>query len=162
GAVVHALDALKTDEPFFALNGDILTDLDLTAMLAFHRERGAKATIALHHVDDARPFGLVDLEPDGRVLRFSEKPLDPIPGDVTARTYLLDPEALRRWEGGANISIEREIFPTLIAEGLPVYGSPSDAYWLDLGTPQNYLQAHFDLFEGKVHCVTYDAPWIDA
>ena len=73
GAIVNALAALG-DEPFFALNGDILTDLDLTAMLAFHRERGADATIALHHVEDARAFGLVLTGADGRVEEFREKP----------------------------------------------------------------------------------------
>jgi mannose-1-phosphate guanylyltransferase len=160
GAVVHALAALKADGPFFALNGDILTDLDLTAMLAFHREHAASATIALHHVTDARPFGLVDLGPDGRVREFREKPEQLVPGDVNAGTYLLEPDALADWPVGRNTSIEREIFPGIIASGRPVYGMVADAYWLDLGTPENYLQAHFDMIEGKVHGVRYDAPWI--
>ena len=99
GAIVNALDRLG-DEPFFALNGDILTDLDLTAMLAFHRDREAAVTIALHHVEDARAFGLVATEPDGRVLEFREKPQDAIPGDINAGTYLLDPEALGGWPAG--------------------------------------------------------------
>lgn len=159
GAIVNALDRLG-DEPFFALNGDILTDLDLTAMLAFHRARGASVTIALHHVEDARAFGLVATDPDGRVRAFREKPEEPIPGDINAGTYLLDPEALRTWEPGVNRSIEREIFPAVIESGRPVYGFPSDAYWLDLGTPEKYRQAHFDMIEGKVHDVSYTAPWV--
>ncbi len=159
GAIVNALDQLGT-EPFFALNGDILTDLDLTTMLAKHREHGAAATIALHRVDDARPFGLVITDADGRVEEFREKPADLIPGEINAGTYLIDPSALDRWEPGEASSIEREVFPAIIASGSPVYGFPSDAYWLDLGTPENYLQAHFDMLEGKVHDVTYAAPWV--
>ena len=159
GAIVNALGHLGT-EPFFALNGDILTDLDLTTMLAQHREHGAAATIALHHVDDARAFGLVITDADGRVKEFREKPADLIPGEINAGTYLIDPSALVRWEPGVAASIEREVFPAVIASGCPVYGFPSDAYWLDLGTPENYLQAHFDMLEGKVHDVTYAAPWV--
>jgi mannose-1-phosphate guanylyltransferase len=150
GAIVNALGSLD-DEPFFALNGDILTDLDLTAMLAFHRDRGAKATIALTHVEDARPFGLVPTEANGRVVEFREKPTELVPGDINAGTYVLETSALRAWRPGDNLSIERAVFPALIADGEPVYGYLSDAYWLDLGTPEKYLQAHFDILEGRVH-----------
>ncbi len=159
GAIVNALDRVGR-EPFFALNGDILTDLDLTAMRAFHDERAAAVTIALHRVEDARAFGLVDTEEDGRVVAFREKPADAIPGQINAGTYLLDPAALAPWTAGATISIEREIFPAVIEAGHPVYGFANEAYWLDLGTPEKYLQAHFDMIEGKVHDVTYAAPWI--
>jgi mannose-1-phosphate guanylyltransferase len=162
GAVVSALGAMD-DEPVFALNGDILTDLDLIAMLAFHRERGAAATIALHHVDDARPFGLVPTEADGRVREFREKPAELVPGDINAGTYVLDPTVLREWPVGTMLSIEREIFPAIIASGRPVYGFLSDAYWLDLGTPEKYLQAHFDILEGRVGFEpTYPAPYVAA
>ncbi len=150
GAIVNALALLERDEPFLALNGDILTDLDLTAMVAFHRERGAAATIALTHVEDARPFGLVPTERDGRVLEFREKPAELVPGDINAGTYVLEPSALDGWAVGENVSIERQIFPDLIAAGRPVYGFLSDAYWLDLGTPEKYLQAHFDILAGRV------------
>ncbi len=149
GAILNALEVLG-DEPFLALNGDILTDLDLGAMVERHRERGAAATIALTHVEDARPYGLVLTDADGRVLEFREKPTEPVPGDVNAGTYVLDPPALRAFPVGAPVSIEREIFPRLIAEGLPVYGFLSEAYWLDLGTPAQYLRAHADLLAGRV------------
>lgn len=162
GAIVHALAALGDDGAFLALNGDILTDLDLTAMVAFHRERGAAATIALTRVADARPFGLVPTEGDGRVLEFREKPTDPIPGDVNAGTYVLEPAALRAWPVGEPRSIERDIFPSLIATGLPVYGYRSDAYWLDLGTPAQYLRAHADILDGKVASIAAPAgPAVD-
>lgn len=149
GAIVSAIEHMG-EGPFLALNGDILTDLDLTAMVRFHRDRGSLATIALHHVEDARPFGLVLTEPDGRVIEFREKPTEPMPGDVNAGTYVLEPPALEGWARGETISIERQIFPALIASGSPVHGFLSDAYWLDLGTPENYLRAHFDILEGKV------------
>jgi mannose-1-phosphate guanylyltransferase len=150
GAIVHALGILRGDEPFFALNGDILTDLDLTAMLALHRERAAAATIALTRVADARPYGLVPTEGDGRVIEFREKPAEPVPGEINAGTYLLEPSALAGWEPGRAVSIEREIFPELIAAGAPVYGFVSDAYWIDLGTPEQYLRAHADILDGRV------------
>jgi mannose-1-phosphate guanylyltransferase len=161
GAIVNALGYLD-DEPFLALNGDILTDLDLTAMVAFHRERGSVATIALTHVEDARPFGLVPTGPDGRVIEFREKPAEPIPGDINAGTYVLEPSALRAWPVGENVSIERQIFPSLVAGGRPLYGFLSEAYWLDLGTPEKYLQAHFDILEGRVRDEpAYAAPHVD-
>ena len=153
GAIVNALKRVSSrrrDEPFLALNGDILTDLVLTAMMRRHVEAGAAATIALAHVDDARPFGLVPMEPDGRVIEFREKPSELMPGDINAGTYVLRPSALGAWEAGANVSIEREIFPALIEDGLPVYGFVSEAYWMDLGTPEQYLRAHFDILDGKV------------
>ena len=146
------------DEPFFALNGDICTDLDLSAMLAFHHAHDAAATIALHHVEDARAFGLVATAADGRIGAFREKPEEAIPGDVNAGTYLLTPAALRRWPAETELSIERDVFPALIEEGVPVYGFDAHAYWMDLGTPDKYLQAHFDLLAGKVQGAEYAAP----
>ena len=162
GAIVNALEALDTDEPFFALNGDILTDLDLSEMLARHRDRGAVATIALTHVEDARPYGLVPMDGEGRVLEFREKPAELVPGDINAGTYVLEPSALEGWARGENVSIERQIFPALIAEGRLLAGFVSDAYWMDLGTPQAYLQAQFDLLDGRVagH-PSYASPFVD-
>jgi len=159
GAIVNALGHVG-DEPFFALNGDILTDLDLTAMLEAHRSRGAAVSIALHHVEDARAFGLVDRDDDGRVVAFREKPVELVPGDVNAGTYLLDPRVLAPWTADRAISIEREIFPAVIEAGHPVAGFLAEAYWIDLGTPEKYLQAHFDLLEGRVVGVEYPAPWV--
>ncbi len=159
GAIVHVLDRLD-DEPFVALNGDILTDLDLTAMIASHRESGAVVTIALHDVDDARPFGLIATDAGGRITAFREKPADPVPGGINAGTYVLDPGTLRAWRPGAATSIERQIFPTLIEAGAKLVGFRSDSYWLDLGTPERYLQAHFDLLAGTVRGISYDAPWL--
>lgn len=160
GAVVGARDLL--DDTFLVCNGDILTDLDLTSMAAFHRERGAAATIALTRVEDARPFGLVDREEDGRVRAFREKPRDPIPGDVNAGTYVLEPRALEGIPRDVPVSIERETFPDLIGRGEPVFGFLAEAYWRDLGTPESYLAAHLDALEGRVRDVRVEAPLLAA
>ena len=159
GAIVNALTYLD-DDAFLVLNGDILTDLDLTALVAFHHERDAAGTIALTPVDDARPYGLVATEPDGRVLEFREKPAELVPGRINAGTYVLEPRALRGWEPGRTISIEREIFPALIERGELLYASVSDAYWMDLGTPERYLQAHFDVLDGRLRGRKFPAPFV--
>lgn len=156
GAIVGALDHI--DRTFLVLNGDVLTDLDLGALLGFHRHRGALATIALTPVDDARPFGLVDTASDGRVLAFREKPADPVPGTINAGTYVLEPAALHGVPRGVMVSIERETFPDLISRGELVYGLPSDAYWRDLGTPAAYLEAHQDALAGRIGGRSYSRP----
>lgn len=159
GAVANAVAAVGLDETFLVLNGDILTDLDLGAMLTLHRERGAAATIALTPVKDARPYGLVDLEGD-RVTAFREKPAEAVPGVVNAGTYALEPSAVSGTPPGM-VSIERETFPELIASGAPVHGFVADAYWMDLGTPEKYLQATFDALRGAVRGLDYESPYID-
>jgi mannose-1-phosphate guanylyltransferase len=158
GAIANALDRLR--ETFLVLNGDILTDLDLEAMVAFHRARDAVATISLAEVDDARPFGLVEADPNGRVGAFREKPTDPVRGRVNTGTYVLEPQALRGVSSTHSVSIETEVFPALIGSKAPVYGFLSDTYWMDLGTPEKYLRATFDALEGRIRGLSYDAPFV--
>jgi len=158
GAIANALGHL--DEAFLVLNGDILTDLDLTALVAFHRERGSVATIAVAPVDDARPYGLVEVDDAGRVAAFREKPADPIPGTVNMGTYVLEPVALRGVSTTRSVSIETEVFPALVESRVPVYGHASDAYWKDLGTPDRYLRATFDALEGRIEGLAYEAPFL--
>jgi mannose-1-phosphate guanylyltransferase len=159
GAVANAARGLE--ESFFVLNGDILTDLDLGALLTHHRRRGATATITLSRVEDARPYGLVTIDQDRRVLEFREKPGERQPGLVNAGTYVLDPSALAGVAMDRAASIEREVFPALIAAGRPVSGFVSDAYWMDLGTPAKYLRATFDALEGRIAGLAYPAPYVD-
>jgi mannose-1-phosphate guanylyltransferase len=161
GAIVSVLDRLG-DEPFLALNGDILTDLDLGAIVARHREREAAVTIALHHVEDARAFGLVETDDGSGITAFREKPPDRVPGDINAGTYVIDPAALRPWPRDTYVWIEGEVFPALIEGGETLVAFRSDAYWLDLGTPAQYLRAHADLLAGRVRGTSYAAPWIAA
>ena len=159
GAVANA--ALGLDETFLVLNGDILTDLDLTAMVARHRETRATATIALTPVQDARPFGLVAMDDDGAVREFREKPEQEVPGLINAGTYVLEPAALAQVPGGRAVSIERETFPALIGSEAPVQGFVSTAYWIDVGTPQKYLRASFDALEGRIGGLAYVAPHVE-
>jgi mannose-1-phosphate guanylyltransferase len=151
GAIAGAIAGVRElDGTFLALNGDILTDMDLVALVEFHRGRDAVATIALHGVEDARPFGLVEAEPDGRVVAFREKPVEPIPGAINAGVYVLEAEALSAVPAGRMVSIERETYPDLIAGGRPVYAVVAPGYWLDLGTPEAYLRAHVDALDGRI------------
>jgi mannose-1-phosphate guanylyltransferase len=159
GAVANAAQGL--DETFLVLNGDILTDLDLSALLAHHRAAGAAATIALDAVDDARPYGLVKLDDEGHVREFVEKPADEVPGLVNAGTYVLEPGAIQGVAIDRPVSIEREVFPGLIASGAILRGFVSKAYWMDLGTPEKYLQATFDALEGRIFGLEYAAPHVD-
>ncbi|MGH2724452.1 MAG: sugar phosphate nucleotidyltransferase [Actinomycetota bacterium] len=156
GAIAGARHLL--DDTFLVLNGDVVTDLDLSALVAVHRDRAAVATVALHRVEDARPYGLVETTPEGRVLAFREKPADPVPGEVNAGTYVLEPRVLDGVPGGVAVSIERETYPALIAAGEPVFALGSDAYWRDLGTPEDYLQAHVDALDGLVAGREYPRP----
>jgi mannose-1-phosphate guanylyltransferase len=158
GAIARARDQL--DDTFLVLNGDVLHALDLDALLAFHRDRGAVATIALKRVDDARPFGLVETGADGRVRAFQEKPAELVPGDINAGTYVLEPRALDGVPSGVTISIERDTYPALIQRGEPVFAMVTRGYWRDVGTPAAYLQAHLDALEGRVGGHRYPRPLV--
>jgi mannose-1-phosphate guanylyltransferase len=159
GAIANA--ARHLDAAYLVLNGDILTDLDLTALIAFHRDHQAVATITLSPVEDARPYGLVAMDDGGRVLEFREKPAELVPGTINAGTYVLEPEALASVVPGERVNIERVVFPKLIAGGAPVFGHESPAYWMDLGTPEKYLRATFDVLEGRVSGLDYASPHVD-
>jgi len=154
GAIKNAAGHL--DEAFLALNGDIFTDLDITAMISFHRERKARATISLAPVDDPTSYGLIETDARSRITRFLEKPE---PHEVTtnlinAGTYILEPDVLDNIPPERSVSIERETFQELLAQNEPMYAYSSSAYWLDMGTPEKYLQLHRDLLGGKCrNCV---------
>jgi mannose-1-phosphate guanylyltransferase len=150
GAICFAADQLggELDERFLALNGDVLTDLDLTALLRAHAERVARATIALHPVEDSSAFGLVHSGEEGEVLAFLEKTGEAAPGEVNAGMYVLERPVLDLIPAGESVSIERDVFPRLVGEGL--HGLLLDGYWMDIGTPERYLQASWDILEGRV------------
>ncbi len=147
-----ALDA-GIDERFVVCNGDILTDVDITRLLAFHDRAGAAATIALHRVDDPSRYGVVPTDADGRVDAFVEKPP---PGEaptdrINAGTYVLEPEVLDRIPGDRKVSIERETFPALVADQELYALDDGGVYWVDAGTPQAYLAAQLDVLDGCRH-----------
>jgi mannose-1-phosphate guanylyltransferase len=149
GAVKNAERYL--DETFVMLNGDILTDLDITAMIGFHQERKAKITIASIPVDDPTAYGLIETDARGRITRFLEKPS---PNEITtnminAGTYILEPDILTYIPPQAKFSIERELFALLPKQEIPAYRYDYSGYWMDVGTPEKYLQLHRDLLGGK-------------
>jgi mannose-1-phosphate guanylyltransferase len=135
------------------LNGDVLTDADLTAMARFHTERGSRTTIYLMRVADPRPYGLVETEADGRLAAFREKPAtaaDITTDTVNAGIYLIDAALLARIPADRVVSIEREFFPGLLHDGIAAYGWLTEAYWRDIGNPQSYREAQSDLLDGRV------------
>jgi NDP-sugar pyrophosphorylase family protein len=143
GAIAHA--ARGVEETFVACNGDVLTDLDISALVALHRERGARLTLALHPVDDPSRYGVVETAADGAVTRFVEKPP---PGSaaadtINAGTYVVEPEVLAGVPAGRAVSIEQEVFPTLIGRGL--YAQVQAGRWIDIGTPESYRSANVQL-----------------
>ena len=150
GAIRFAADELgdDLDERFLALNGDVLTDLDLTALLEAHTAAEAKATIALHPVEDSSAYGLVGTGADGEVLEFAEKTGAVAPGEVNAGMYVLERSVLDLIPPGTEVSIERDVFPRLVGAGLRA--TLLDGYWMDIGTPERYLQASWDILEGRV------------
>lgn len=148
GAIKFAADLL--DDRFFALNGDVLTDLDLTALLAQHDSSGARATLGLYPVDDPSSYGLVRRRPDGEITEFLEKP-DPAEIDtdeVNAGCYVLEKSVLDLVAPDRDVSIEREVFPQLVGNGL--YSRRLEGYWMDIGTPERYLEACWDILCRRV------------
>ena len=142
GAIAHAGRGIG--ETFVVANGDVLTDLDLTALVAFHHERGARMTIALHPVDDPSRYGVVVTDPDGAVSAFVEKPA---PGTIAANTinagtYVVEPDVLELIPEGRAVSVEYEVFPALVGAGL--YACSFTGYWRDIGTPASYLDANVE------------------
>jgi mannose-1-phosphate guanylyltransferase len=154
GALKYAEDLLH--ERFLMLNGDVLTDIDLTAQLAQHSQTNATGTLALVPVEDPSAYGLVRLHEDNAVEEFVEKPsADQIDTRlISAGAYVLERSILDLIPPDRNVSIEREIWPQLVGNGL--YGYAADAYWLDIGTPERYLQGTFDILEGNVATAVSD------
>jgi mannose-1-phosphate guanylyltransferase len=150
GAIRFAAEALgeRLEGRFLALNGDVLTDLDLTALVRAQEERGARATIGLYAVEDSSAYGLVECDAAGAVLDFREKTGEAVPGEINAGAYVLEREVLDLIPAGREFSIEREVFPRLVGDGLCAL--PLSGYWMDIGVPERYLQATWDILEGRV------------
>lgn len=163
GALKNA-EHLIGDQAFLAFNGDILTDLDLGALVGWHRARGAEATIWLTPVDDPSAFGVVRTDPRGAVEAFVEKP-DPgsAPTNlVNAGVYVFEPSILERIPAATVYSAERELFPGLVEEGARLFATHLDAYWKDIGTPRKYLTANLDALRGLYPTDAVKRPGEDA
>jgi mannose-1-phosphate guanylyltransferase len=150
GPVRLAYDEGVLEERLFVLNGDVLTDIDLTAELEQHRRTGARATLALHPVEDTSSYGVVPTAEDGRVEAFIEKGGGEAPTNrINAGSYVIERELVESSiPAGRPVSFEREVFPALVGEGL--YGFDAAGYWIDIGTPERYLEATWDLLAGRV------------
>jgi NDP-sugar pyrophosphorylase family protein len=150
GAIRFAALQSSIDDTFVVVNGDVLTDSDISELITFHRHRGAEATISLTPVDDPSSFGVVPTDDDGRVEAFIEKPArDEAPTNfINAGTYVLETSVLDRIPEDRRVSVERETFPAMV-EDRTLFALGSDAYWLDAGTPDAYLRAHRDILLGR-------------
>ncbi len=149
GAVKNAESFL--DGPFIVFNGDILTEIDLTAMMRRHREIRPTASIALTSVDNPTIYGVVETDAEGRIKHFVEKPSwDEVTSNmINAGIYILEPEVLELIPTSAPSMFEHYLFPLLLKKGETILSYPSDGYWIDIGTPEKYLQAHHDLLLGR-------------
>jgi mannose-1-phosphate guanylyltransferase len=150
GAIAFAARDAGVDDTFVVMNGDILCDLDVASLVAFHRERGAEGTLHLTPVEDPSQYGVVEVDESGWVRRFVEKPA---PGETDSRvinagTYVLEPSVIGRVPAGQKVSIERVVFPAMVAEGR-LAAMATDDYWIDTGRPDTYLQANLDLIDGS-------------
>lgn len=155
GAIRNAAQMLNFkslgEEPIVIFNGDVLSRHSIANQIAFHQAKAADATLHLIEVDDARAFGCVPTDADGRVTAFLEKMENPITNSINAGCYVFQPSLISQIPANAVVSVEREIFPALVAEGRPVYGYKEDAYWLDVGTPAALFKGSRDLITGDFH-----------
>ena len=145
GAIRNAAELLGRDESRVVFNGDVLSSHNLSAQIAFHESKSADVTLHLTQVADARPFGCVPTDAQGRVTAFLEKMENPVTKAINAGCYVFHPSVIQTIPAETVVSVEREIFPALVAAGRPVYGYTEAAYWLDVGTPKALLDgsAHF-------------------
>jgi mannose-1-phosphate guanylyltransferase/phosphomannomutase len=150
GSVRNAMAQLT--ERFLVISGDVLTDIDLTSILDVHGRNGALATIALAHVDNPLEFGIVITREDGTIERFLEKPTwgQVFSDTINTGIFVLEPEIFDHIDPDRPVDFSSEVFPKLLAEGLPLYGAVVEGYWEDVGTLEAYVRAHKDILDGKV------------
>ena len=149
GGIRNVAEHLR-GEDFLVFNGDVLAGFDVAALVRAHRERRADVTLYLTEVADARAFGCVPTDADGWVTAFLEKVPDPVTNRINAGCYVFAPHVLDRIPAGRPVSVERETFPGLLADGARVHGHVDRSYWLDLGTPAAFVRGSRDLVRGKV------------
>ncbi|HWN01160.1 MAG TPA: mannose-1-phosphate guanyltransferase [Streptosporangiaceae bacterium] len=151
GSVRNAEDALR-DEPFLVISGDALTDMDLTGLVRFHKDKGALVTVALAKVPNPLEFGIVITEENGQIQRFLEKPTwgQVFSDTVNTGVYVMEPEVLAEVPPGQMVDWSADVFPKLLDRGAPLYGYVSGSYWEDVGTHESYLKVQADVLAGRV------------
>ncbi|UFP93043.1 mannose-1-phosphate guanyltransferase [Gloeobacter morelensis] len=139
-------------ETFIVISGDSLTDIDLSAAVAFHKEHGSKATLVLARVPDPMEFGVVITDAHGRIVRFLEKPStsEVFSDTVNTGTYILEPEVLEYLPADTEVDFSKDLFPKLLAKGEPMYGYVAEGYWCDVGSLDTYREAQYDALAGKI------------
>src|SRR5260370_1255380 len=152
GSGKNAEDALR-DEPFLVISGDALTDMDLSDLIAFHKDNNALVTVALARVPDPLEFGIVIVDDDGKIQRFLEKPTwgQVFSDTVNTGIYVMEPEVLAEVPAGQVVDWSADIFPKLLENGAPLYGWIADGYWEDVGSHESYLKAQADVLSGRVN-----------
>ena len=148
GAIRNAAELLGRDEPVVIFNGDVLSRHSIADQIAFHIEKQADVTLHLIDVEDARAFGCVPTDAEGRVSAFLEKMDNPVTNSINAGCYVFSPSVIDQIPLGKVVSIERETFPALVSSGRPVFGYKEQSYWLDVGTPAALFKGSRDLVEG--------------
>lgn len=150
GSVKNAEDFL--DETFIVISGDSLTNMNITKAIEFHRMKNSKATLVLTRVDVPLEYGVVITDKSGAITGFLEKPSwgEVFSDTVNTGTYILEPEILKYLEKGKKVDFSQDLFPYLLLKKEPMYGYVMDDYWCDIGDLQAYLQAHYDVLEGKI------------
>jgi mannose-1-phosphate guanylyltransferase len=148
GAIRNAAELLGRDEPVVIFNGDVLSRHSIADQIAFHLENKADVTLHLIDVEDARAFGCVPTDSDGRVTAFLEKMDNPVTNSINAGCYVFSPSVIDQIPLGKVVSVERETFPALVSSGRPVFGYKEQSYWLDVGTPAALFKGSRDLVEG--------------
>src|SRR6266513_825172 len=151
GSVKNAEDELR-DGPFLVISGDALTDIDLSALVSFHKKNGALVTVALTRVPNPLEFGIIIVDEDGRIQRFLEKPTwgQVFSDTVNTGIYVMEPEVLAEVPAGVSVDWSGDVFPQLLKTGAPLYGWIGDGYWEDVGTNESYLKAQADVLCGRV------------
>jgi mannose-1-phosphate guanylyltransferase/phosphomannomutase len=151
GSVKNAEDALRSG-PFLVISGDALTDIDLTALVRYHKENGALVTVGLTRVPNPLEFGIIIVDEDGRIQRFLEKPTwgQVFSDTVNTGIYVMEPEVLAKVPAGVSVDWSADVFPRLLEAGAPLYGWIADGYWEDVGTHESYLKAQADVLSGRV------------
>ncbi len=148
GAIRNAAQHLTKTESIVIFNGDVLSSHDLAKQIRMHESLGADVTLHLTHVADARAFGCVPIDDEGRVTAFLEKMEKPVTNTINAGCYVFNPRIVDSIPEGKVVSVEREIFPQLVANGQAIFGMVDDSYWIDIGTPKALLQCSADLVRG--------------
>lgn len=153
GGAIKNVEHLLDGKTFLVLNGDVLSPFDLGSIVDFHKNKGSKCTIALTPVDNPSLYGVVEMDEGQRILKFTEKPDPPnIPSNqINAGLYVMEPEILSFMEPDRVYSIERQIFPKMLDEKIPLYGFHHEGYWMDIGNPFKYLSANKDVLLGLVN-----------